>query len=190
MTRLDMGRIILAGVLALLLVFFVGWISVLAAANPFKSPLATHFPWPVACTTRGCITSTSWARQYQLTQQFAAATHMDEPTPRQALTTLIRQHLVTYAFVRSPINLPDAQRYREQILNTKDDQDLQQSLGVSIKDYDRQIVLPYLQQEALRQQRKAESPEELYATLSRERLVIVLPWYFGWDKNRGEVVPE
>lgn len=179
----------LAYLLALFFIIFIAaWMWILFDSQPLHNPLARAFPWPVACSSRGCVTSQTWAQKFDLAGQFATQVHITPPTPASALTTVIRQHLARHAFLRSPVSVSDAKRYREDILNLKDAEQLQGVLHLSVDDYDRLIVLPFLQQEALRAQYKIESTDQLYAALARERAIILLPWHFTWDKSKGIVI--
>lgn len=152
--------------------------------------LGATWAWaaPAACSTRGCVTRQTWERQQAAASQFAQATNSQAPTPAEALTTLIRQHLVRYAVVQSPVSLVDAARYREEILNLKETGQLQGALSLSLAEYDERIILPFLQQEALRAQYKVESTDELYAALGRERHIFLFLRNFKWDKSTGKVV--
>lgn len=162
------------------------WTWVLTS-QPLDNPLAATVPWPVACSTKGCVTTTGWVKQYEAELSFAQTTETEPPTPIEALTTVVRHHLVKHAVLRSPVTLADVVRYRQEILNLTDEQRLQEAVNMSLTDYDNSVLLPYLQQEALRQQLSVESVEELYAQLSSERSIVVLPFSLRWNKERGEV---
>lgn len=165
-----------------------GWGWVLGSKEPLKNPIANLWPWPVACTTRGCVTTQAWAHQATLDARFAASVEQAIPSETESLTTAVRRHLLRHAFVVKPVTASDARRYREEILHLKDDTLLQESAGTTAEEYDQLVLVPFLQQAALQQQRNAESVDELYAGLASERWVIVLPFSLRWDQETGSVV--
>lgn len=181
-------KIILIGGLLVVLVLGGSWLAVLFARHPTQHPLAGVFPWPVVCTTRGCITSTAWVRQQALVKTFVEAVHEPLPPEEEALTTLVRQHLVSKALLQEVVKLEDAARYRREVLRLKDGTVTRQLSTLSPEDFDRAIALPFLQQEALRQQLKLEPEQDLFVHLARDRWISLLTWHFRWDANKAEVV--
>lgn len=180
--------IVFAGIVITPLLVATGlWLWVLASPDPLSNPVATKFPWPIACSTRGCITTTAWHHHLAARQAFLTLTKQPAPTSNEALQTLVRHHLSANALVRSPVTLADVRRYREEILNVKNEQAVMAATGLTLTEYDEQVVLPFLQQEALRQQRKVESIEELYIQLAADRAVVILPFGLGWDKTKAVV---
>lgn len=179
-------KVTLSVLLVSLLLLGGMWLWVVTARDILQHPLH-NFPWPIACSTRGCITSQAWKQHHVTRITFATITKQSLPTPAESLTTLLRQHLVTYAFVRPPVTGADARRYREEILNAKSTDRIHNATGQSLEEYDRNVVLPFLLQEALRQQRQAESAEELFAQLAQERRIIVFPRNMYWDRANGRV---
>lgn len=165
-----------------------GWIWILASREPLHNLWARILPWPVVCTTRGCVTTKAWAIQVALSAQYTSRVQEAVPSALESLTTAVRRHLLTHAFVVKPVTVADARRYREEILHLKDEAQIQDVTGVSSEQYDQQVILPFLQQAALQQQRNAESVDELYAGLAQERWVLVLPFHLRWDKDSGSVV--
>lgn len=163
------------------------WLGLLSSSDPLHHPVASVFPWPVACSTRGCITSTAWHMHTQARRAFATATAQDPPNSAQTLETLIRHHLSQHALVRSPVTAADVRRYREEVLNIKDDKSVSDVTGLDLATYDTQVILPFLQQEALRQHKKVESISELYEGLARDRTIFVLPFALAWDKTKAAV---
>ena len=161
------------------------WIWTLSQLNPIEYGFIKNGLWPVACTTRGCITASAWARQYDLARAFEEISGETTISPEEALTSAIRQHLVRYGVVKSPVTTRDATRYRENILHITDSSLLQNTLGVSLQEYDTEVILPFLQQEALGELRHTESRDELYAYLSKERAVWLLNWRYRWNKETG-----
>ena len=155
---------------------------------PTTASPARWLPWPVACSTRGCITTGSWERQRDLNEAFAKASELEVPAPHDALTTLIRQHLVRFATPTTDVTLSDAARYREDILNVSSTEQLQETLPLTLEEYDELIVLPYLAQESLLQQQRAEGPADLYQKLANERLIIVLPFQLRWNIDTATVI--
>lgn len=181
------GLVLLLGLpVALVLVL---WNWVLVADDALSNPAASFISWPVACSTRGCITTKTWQEHYQARQSFASAAEQEAPKPHEALTTLLRQHLIRHAFLRTPVTTRDAVRYREEILGVKEEEQVVQATGLTLEEYDELVILPLLQQEALKQQNSVESNDELYQMLAKERLLIVLPWGLGWNSEQAAVTP-
>ncbi len=181
-------RLTLAAVILILGVVGGGWAWVLAAQNSLAVPVSQWLPWPVACSTRGCVTTWSWQRQYRATEVFATLIQREQPTPEQTLTTLVRQHLAHYSQLTSPVTSAEAVRYREEILNAKDETQIQQATGLSMGEYDELVILPFLEQESARQQRRAENAEDLYKQLAGERWVVALPLHLTWNKDEAKVI--
>lgn len=173
---------------AVILTLLGGWGWVLVSAKPLQVPAARWLPWPVACSTRGCITTWSWERQQTAARVFAGRAGREQPSSVQSLTTLIRQHVARHGQLKSPVTPAAAERYRTEILNATDDAKIEEVTGLSLAEYDELVVIPFLEQESLRQQRRAESPEDLYKQLAGERWLVVLPWHLTWDKQEGKVV--
>ncbi len=163
---------------------------VLLARNPLQAPPASWLPWPVVCSTRGCITTREWQRQQIATEVFAQIAQREQPTPLQSLNTLARQHLAHYGQFTSPVTLASAQRYRTEILHATDETKLKEATGLSLAEYDELVVIPFLEQESLRQQRRAEAPDDLYKQLAQERWMVVLPWHLTWSKADGKVIEQ
>lgn len=176
----------IGGATVFLFVAYIGTLlSVILSADPLNHPLAQWPIWPVACTTRGCITTASWGEEQKIAAAYATATVTQTPPLQASLTTLIRKHLAEHAFLRSPVKASDVQRYREDILHIVKESDLQRYVPLTLLEYDRQVLTPFLQQEALIAQDSAESPEDLYSSLSQERPVILLLSHFRWDTDTG-----
>jgi hypothetical protein len=176
--------------IAIVLIVITG--SVWAAAvfvprDPLTSGLALRFPWPVACSLRGCLTTRSWQQHWIARQTFARAAGQPEPSHTEALTTLARQHLVHHAFLRVPVAQEDAVRYRQEVLNLHDEAAVRETTGLTLADYDERVLLPLLQQEALRQERSHESLDELFVTLANERALFVFPRHLKWNKEAARV---
>lgn len=177
------------GVLLLLILSLIGgWVAVLTSSDLPNRRLATFLPWPVACSSRGCVNMRDWEKQQQIANQFATHTKATAPSAEVTLTTAVRRHLLAHAFVTTPVTSTDARRYREEILHLKDEQKIVDISGLSPEDYDMLVVLPFLQQAALQQEHKAESVDELYKELARDRLVLVLPFHYRWANDTGRVV--
>lgn len=183
-------RLLLTGVISLAVVgvLGMGWLVTLADSNAPQSRVSRLFPWPVACSARGCVTTQSWKAQQDLSNRFAQNIRGEPVTPESALTSVMRRHLVRHAVFGAATTRNDARQYRENILHLKDEKLLQETLGIGFAEYDELVILPFLQQSVLQEQRKAETIEELYAGLSQERIVVVLPFHLRWDKDTGRVV--
>ena len=163
-----------------------GW--VLSSDETLNNPVASYVGWPVACSVRGCITTKTWQSHYRTRQAFAKAVEQEAPQPVKALTTLLRQHLVEHAFLRTPVTAREAARYREEILGARDEGQVLLASGLTIEEYDQFVILPLLQQEALKQQNSVESSQELYRQLAADRSIVVLLWRLRWDSERAEVM--
>lgn len=155
------------------------WVFVLTRPEPLAVEKLSRWPWPVACSTRGCVTTRGWHVQHMAAVKFAEWSEQATPTSIDTLTTLIRQHLVNEAQVRSPVTLEDAHRYRIDVLQLDDEVTVQTATGLSAVEYDRLVLLPLLQQESLRQQMKVESLDELFVQLASQR-VIWVPLIDAW----------
>lgn len=182
---LGLTVIILLPVVSVLALW--GW--VLSSDETLSNPVASYAGWPVACSVRGCITTKTWQSHYRTRQAFAKAVEQEAPQPVEALTTLLRQHLVEHAFLRTPVTVREAARYREEILGARDENQILLASGLTVEEYDQLVILPLLQQEALKQQNSVESSQELYHLLAADRSIVVLPWRLRWDSERAEVVP-
>lgn len=181
-------KIILIAVGAMILLYGVLLGTILAVREPLNHPLASVPIFPIACTTRGCVTSASWLHQHMIALAFNQSTQQPAPTSAQTLTTRIREHLVEHAFLRSPVRPEDITRYREDILHVSSDEDIQKYIPITIAEYDKRVLTPFLQQEALRFQNKVESTNELYRLLTDERPVLLLLFHVRWDTDTGNVV--
>lgn len=175
---------------ALVVIVLALYLWLLASSDPLQNPIAHLLPWPVACTTRGCVTTRSWAEHHDAQTTFAASTQSEVPGREEILTSAIRAHLLRHASLRSPVTEADARRYREEVLKIKSEELVQEAAGISGKEYDRLVLVPFLQQEALRQQHNVESTEELYRTLTAERPVVIPLFDLKWDNQAGSVVSE
>ncbi|PIT98455.1 MAG: hypothetical protein COT71_00585 [Candidatus Andersenbacteria bacterium CG10_big_fil_rev_8_21_14_0_10_54_11] len=163
------------------------WLLLLTSATPLESPLADWPLFPIACSTRGCVTSARWQQQQSIQAQFAHTAGEQAPLPAASLTTVVRQHLVHHASVRVPATMGDARRYREEVLQAKDPEQIERATGLTIPQYDKLVVLPLLQQEAVRLERSADNYEILFADLAKDRPIVILAWPYRWDGETGSV---
>ena len=173
--------------LILLLGITGAYLWVLASFNPLTNPIAHYVPWPIACTTRGCITTTTWQHALTVATTFAGRAGQKPPTAAVVLTTLIRQHLVHFGQLQSPISAADAKHYREDILHITDAAVIKQSTGLSLEEYDATVIIPLLEQESLRQQQSLTTADELFKQLAKERFVLLLPFHLRWNRDAGMV---
>lgn len=180
--------LLLGLVITPLVVLVALWLWFLSKPAPFDYALTAQGLWPVACSTRGCVTTKDWAIQFRAAEKFALLTASSQQSLDESLTSAIRHHLLHHAFFKSPVTEADAKRYREQVLNVNQVEFLQENLGMTPAEYDRYVILPFLEQEALKAQNKVESLDELYAGLSHERLIVFLPWQYRWDAQTGTVL--
>lgn len=167
--------------------WLIVWLLLVGGQEPFVHRLAAWPVFPVACSTRGCISTAQWQRQQETQARFAAATGSEAPTPAQSLTTVVRQHLVRHASVRIPATLADARRYREDVLQARDSAAIEQATGMTSAEYDRLAVLPLLQQEAVRLERDIATYDALFEALANERSIVILAWRYRWDGDTGSV---
>lgn len=181
-------RTTLVVVLVAVLVVLALWGIVVSRRDVLDYRIAQRFPWPIACSLRGCITTSAWYTHMQVRTAFAEASGQAMPSTTHALTTLVRQHLVRNAFLRVPVGEEDAVRYREEVLNVHDAAAVLDATGLTMDDYDASVTLPLLQQEALRQERRVETLEELFALLADERPLIVFARTLKWDSQSATVV--
>jgi hypothetical protein len=154
----------------------------------FSDPNHTlsKFYWPIACSTRGCVTSHEWVMQRSYDIAFAKKTGKTFPSDASTLTTILRRHLITHAQLQSPISTQDAVRYRTAILHTTD-LSLLEPLGItSFAQYDTEIILPFLEQEALMKQKNISNTETLYKDLAGQRKIFLLLFHYHFNTNRGE----
>lgn len=144
-------------------------------------------PLPIACSTRGCISTKEWRRAERTQSAFTKATDSPAVAAEAALTTLLRQHLVHHALLRPIATAQEAQRYRVDILNLTDEAHVLATTGLSLAEYDLYVLVPFLEQEALREQRGLATAEELYTQLAAERYLIALPLSLQWDPISASV---
>src|SRR3989344_5329036 len=127
-----------AGETVVLTLALWGW--VLSSDETLNNPVASYVGWPVACSVRGCITTKTWQSHYRTRQAFAKAVEQEAPQPVKALTTLLRQHLVEHAFLRTPVTVREAARYREEILGARDEGQVLLASGLTIEEYDQFVI--------------------------------------------------
>lgn len=160
---------------------------VLTADNPLENPLGGKIAWPVACSSRGCITTLDWQQNLQARKMFSQVLEESPPTATQALTTTIRHHLVKHALLSSSVTLEDARRYRKEILHLDDEKLVKETSGLTLDEYDKMVLMPLLRQEALRQQYHVESFDDLFKQLARDRRIVVLPLGLTWNREEAKV---
>lgn len=175
-------------VVAPLIIWLIAYSSILFSSNILEHPLARIPLFPVLCSSRGCVTTATWVTNHTIQVAFAEATETDAPSLLNSLTTVARQHLVTHASLRVPVTTGDARRYRTDILQATDESLTLETLGLSLADYDQIVILPLLQQEALRQERLAESLDDLFRLLAQERYIGIPPLTLQWDSSAAQVV--
>ncbi len=186
MTITGKTSVIVVAVILVFIIAMLGW--TLTASDPSITAPGKWLPVPLACTSNGCVTSWDLARQTSLEATFADATSAPAQSITDMATTLVRQHLVHHAEVKSPISRADGQRYREEILNLTNETAIATATGLSANDYDEQVVVPFLEQENLRQARSAESANDLFSQLAGEQSVFAL--HLRWDWNKETAIIE
>jgi len=188
---LSKGQVMVVFVLLLcspILFWLLLWASVMLSPDLYTHELSKTGLWPVICSTRGCVTTSGWHKHYQARVLFAEAAKQEVPSPEEALTTLARQHLVDRAMTNWSVTKGDARRYREEVLQTKDEVKILESTGLAVADYDKFVILPLLKQEVLREQMKVDDFDEMFKRLAQERRVWALPRGLIWDKESATVV--
>jgi len=183
----KVGVIFLIILMSPLLLWILLWISITLSRDVYQHQLSESGLWPIICSTRGCVTTSGWHKHYRARQVFARETGQTAPTPEEALTTLARQYLVDKALGDSPVTLASARRYREEVLQAKDEDKILKATGLNLDDYDELVILPLLKQEVLRQRKKSANLEEMFGQLAKERKLWVLPVGLVWDKETAEV---
>lgn len=185
---MSTARVILITTIAIILIAIAGmWMKVLHAQSA-DSWVASRMPWPIACSTRGCITSSQWALQRSYDVAFAKETGKTIPTQADTLSTMIHRHLILHASLQSPVDIKDAVRYRTAILHTTDISTIQ-PLGIeSFDTYDSMVILPFLEQEAYMKQNNIPDTATLYRALSSQRRIYLMLSKYRWDAASGEVV--
>lgn len=188
MTRLNKVLVGFGVTLGVALLIYLGTLaSIVFSSDPLNHALAKWPIWPIACTTRGCVTTASWIDQHTLAVSFSTTTASPVTTPEVSLTSTVRKHLISQSVLRSPVKTSDVQRYREDILHVVKESDLQQYIPLTLAEYDMQVLMPFLQQEALLNQNKVETTEELYHSLTEDHPVLLLSSHFRWDGETGSV---
>ncbi len=163
------------------------WVSTLNLQSP-TTRASSLFPWPIACSWRGCITSKEWVLQRSYDVAFAKQTNKSQPTEAETLTTILRRHIISHASLASPVSIKDAVRYRTAILRNTEIDTLK-PLGIaSFPEYDSMVILPFLQQEALMQQRDIKNAKDLYADISKHRSLFLLLFQYQWNIDKGKVI--
>lgn len=189
MTRKRRIFIFLLAVAISPLIFTIAlWLWLSLSNDPFNHILTKFSSWPVACSLRGCITTTDWHKHHQARTTFTKTTNLEAPSVNDSLTTLVRQHLISEAFIYSPVTMRDAIRYREEILQARDESKIISSTGLALNDYDRLVILPLLQQENMRRERNISDYDQLFQQLAQEISVWVLPSTIKWNKEEARVV--
>lgn len=146
------------------------------------------FGIPLACGTYGCIRATDAKAQRAYDDAFARSTATPAPSEQALLTTLMRRYLLTHAISSSRISVADVAQYRTDVLHVVDDS-LVKGLGyVSLAEYDALVLVPFLTQQALMQERHLDAPSALYAQLAQEQWLVLLKPGYRWNRATGEVV--
>jgi hypothetical protein len=153
-----------------------------------SNPFWAEFPWPVACTRSGCVTTSRWYQLQQAQLAFAGAAERPAPPSIDALTSLVRNLLVQQSLQGVEPTPDQATQYRLDVLHINSDEFTHRYTGWSLADYDQWVILPFLRQEAARAQRDLDSREQLFAQLSREQRVFILPAGLVWDTDKAAVV--
>jgi hypothetical protein len=161
--------------------FFLGLITIIGLRQ------SDIKPWPVACSLRGCISWSDWDGQIELEESFTKYGETENRSAADALTTLIRQHLVSESPGIHLVTDEDVMRYRQSLLHI-DEEVLKNELNLTVNEYDKLVVRPFLEQETVGELRKVESRSELFVLLASERPIWVMAWGYQWDSTKAQVV--
>lgn len=143
---------------------------------------------PVACGSHGCVRSSDLEQQKRYDAAFARSTNSSIPSQQTSLTTTIRRYFVLHAKNMVQISLADALRYREDVLQMKDEEAIKKLGFTSLEEYDRHVVIPYLTQEALLKTRSLSTTDALYRQLAAEQRIILFAQGYRWDPSTAQVV--
>lgn len=146
------------------------------------------FGIPIACGSHGCIRATDATAQHRYDSAFARSTNGQEPSEQAVLTTLVRRYLLAHAATTSSVSLNDAAQYRTEILHATDPKILKKLGFSSFEEYDKLVLVPFLQQDSLMKERHADNPSVLYARLAQEQSIFFFKKGYRWNKATGEVV--
>ncbi len=146
------------------------------------------FGIPIACGSNGCIRNAEAISQEMHDRAFARSTNGHEPNMKEILTTVVRRYLLAHASITSIISISDAARYRTEVLHATDISALEKLGFSSFEEYDKLVLIPFLQQQALMKQRRIESPSALYAQLAQEQSIFLFKNGYRWNTATGEVV--
>ena len=174
--------------LALFGLWFIFWVWILVSPSTPANKLSGWPGWPVACTSHGCISSATWNKHSLAMEGFAQLTDTDRPTKADSLTTLVRQQLVKDNLSGRLITKKDAKRYREEVLKINSEDAIKEGFGLTIDEYDKLVIIPLLEQEALLEQLKMGSRNELFTALAKKHKVFILLRSLGWDKEKAQVL--
>ena len=146
------------------------------------------FGLPVACGSHGCIRVVDATAQREYDSAFARSTNAKQPSEQEIFTTLLRRYLLTHAATTSSVSLRDAVQYRTDILHTTDPAIVQMLGFSSFEEYDKLVLVPFLQQEVLMKERRIDTPSALYTRLAQEQSIFLFKTGYKWNKATGEVV--
>jgi len=166
------------------------YIWILSSADILEHPLASLPMWPAVCSTSGCITTATWVKQHDVQVMFAQATESEDPSTADSLTTTVRQYLVRKAYLRLPVTVEDARRYRERVLQLENEALIMDSTGLTASEYDSMVILPLLQQEAFRQEHSFLELDEVFDFLAKERTIVIPLWRYAWNAETASIVTE
>ena len=145
------------------------------------------FARPILCTLRGCVTTSSLAKEKTYAQSFARLTNADTPPEQSILTTLIRIHLLK-AFGNTSISENEAVKYRTSVLHLTDEQTIRPIGFSSFQEYDDSVTIPFLMQEAYAKEHNLTTSDDVYASLAKQHRVVSLLFRYAWDSSKGEAV--
>ncbi len=169
----------------LFLLWAVMWSWVLISSKTPNNRLSAWPVWPVACGSYGCVSSSTWQKHYQAMTAFSKLADKEKPSREDSLTTLVRQKMVRGEIPGKLVTKDDVKRYREEVLKLTDESLVNENMKLTIDEYDKLVIRPLLEQEALREQLKLNLGK-LFANLANSRKVYVLPMGLMWDESKAK----
>lgn len=152
------------------------------------SVIYISFGIPIACGSYGCIRAADLGEQLAYATAFAHSENTIAPTQSEVLTTLMRRYLLTHTASSSSISVPDAVRYRTDVLHITTPMMVQKLGYSSLAQYDELVIVPLLIQEILIGNRNLNNPSELYQQLAQEQWLFLFKKDYEWDKTTGSII--
>lgn len=145
------------------------------------------FALPLFCTTRGCVTSIELEKEKKYHASFSNMVQSEPPTESAVLTTLVRKHLILNMHNSQDFS-QEAIKYRTDVLHLTDEEHVKKLGFNSFLEYDNEVTIPFLLQQAYLYEHGFGNPRETYINLSKNYSVFSLLFKYTWDSSIGEVV--